>query len=83
MTNLSEMEKKTITWVVIGALFLVALFVVFKVGTLSGGTSGEPGKIDMTGWTANEKMNYEMHKTIPVRAQKENSPSGTGMVGGC
>ncbi len=35
------------------------------VSTASGGT----GAIDMSDWTANEKMNYEMHGTIPARAQ--------------
>ena len=68
-------------WAVIGILFLAVLFLTFKVAT-SGSESN--GKIDMTGWTANEVMNYEMHGTIPVRAQgKVSAPSSSGMVGGC
>lgn len=35
------------------------------VSTAGGGT----GALDMSDWTANEKMNYNMHGTIPARAQ--------------
>jgi len=43
------------------------------------------GAIDMTGWTENEKMNYEMHGTIPARfgGSSSSGSSGVGMVGGC
>lgn len=43
------------------------------------------GAIDMTGWTENEIMNYEMHGTIPAKAQARGAApaSSTGMVGGC
>jgi len=45
------------------------------------------GTVDMTGWTENEKMNYEMHGTIPSKAASRGGSSqgaaGTGMVGGC
>ncbi len=47
-----------------------------KAATAVGGSGG----IDMTGWTENEKMNYEMHGIVPARA---GAPSGSGMVGGC
>jgi len=42
------------------------------------------GAIDTSGWTENEKMNYDMHGIIPARFQR-GSPSGAGagMVGGC
>ncbi|KHO49263.1 MAG: hypothetical protein QT01_C0006G0035 [archaeon GW2011_AR6] len=33
-------------------------------------SASSSGSLDTTGWTANEKMNYEMHGTIPARAQK-------------
>ena len=49
--------------------------------------AGNTGAIDMTGWTENEKMNYEMHGVIPSKAANSRSSSqgtaGTGMVGGC
>lgn len=33
------------------------------------------GALDMSDWTANEKMNYEMHGTIPARAQTSTQSS--------
>ena len=47
--------------------------------------AGISGKIDTTGWTANELMNYVMHGTIPARAGSSDSSTGSsgGMVGGC
>lgn len=76
------MDRRIILWAVIGILFLAVLFLTFKVATLS---SGETGKIDMTGWTDNEIMNYEMHGTIPARVKGSSAPAGSssGMVGGC
>lgn len=43
------------------------------------------GTLDTTSWTANEKMNYEMHGTIPARIQQSggSKQSTTAMVGGC
>ena len=51
-------------------------------------SASSSGSLDTTGWTANEKMNYEMHGTIPARAQKSSgskssSAGATAMVGGC
>ncbi|MBI2004305.1 hypothetical protein HYS72_02460 [Candidatus Pacearchaeota archaeon] len=80
------MDKKIIMWVVIGILFLVALYLVFQAGSGSTGKSiSSSGKLDTTGWTENEIMNYEMHGTIPARVQESSSSSssGSGMVGGC
>lgn len=45
--------------------------------------SGSTGAVDMTGWTKDEKMNYEMHGIIPARASGGSPSSGGGMVGGC
>ena len=72
-----------------GVLFIAVLFLTFKVSTLTGNvvSSGSDGKLDTAGWTDNEIMNYEMHGTIPARAQGKVSASsasaGSGMVGGC
>ncbi len=46
-------------------------------------TSG--GAVDMTGWTADEKMMYEHHGTLPARLQQPGAqkPASSGMVGGC
>ena len=73
---------------VIGVLFLAVLYMTFKIGSTSAAVeTATTGQIDTTGWTENEKMNYEMHGTIPARLQGKVSASstsgGTGMVGGC
>ena len=78
-------------WIVIGVLFLVALYLVFQAGSrgasVSTGSSLASGteSIDTTGWTENEIMNYEMHGTIPAQARTTSTPTGNsgGMVGGC
>ena len=84
------MNKKTFMWIIIGILFLAVLFLTFKVSSLTGNAvAGQTstGKLDTTGWTENEIMNYEMHGTVPARAQGKVAPvsasSGAGMVGGC
>jgi hypothetical protein len=83
------MEKNTIMWVVIGVLFVSVLFLTYKTSTLTGNavnTVTSSGKLDTSSWSENEKMNYEMHGTIPARLQGKvasSASSGTGMVGGC
>ncbi len=83
------MDRKFLMWIVIGILFLAVLFLTFKANSL-GSTTGNSvdGKIDTTGWTENELMNYEMHGVIPARFQgtgaaSSSSGSSGGMVGGC
>jgi hypothetical protein len=66
--------KNVILWIVIAVLALAVVYMIFF--------NEESGKIDTTGWTANEIMNYEMHGTIPARAGIS-SGSSSGMVGGC
>lgn len=80
-----EIGKNTLMWMVIGVLFLSVLFLTYKASNLTGNAvAGSSGKLDTTGWTENEIMNYEMHGTIPARLQgKTSASSGTGMVGGC
>ncbi|MEK6824268.1 MAG: hypothetical protein AABY02_00275 [Nanoarchaeota archaeon] len=80
-----EIKKNTLMWIVIGVLFLVILFLTYRTSSLTGNAvAGNSGKLDTTGWTDNEKMNYEMHGTIPARLPgKVSASSGTGMVGGC
>lgn len=76
------MERNKLIWVIIGLLFVAVLFLTFKTASIGSSTGSV---IDMTGWTENEKMNYEMHGTIPARASgsASSAPAGTGMVGGC
>ena len=82
-----DIKKSTLMWVVIGVLFLSVLFLTYKASSLTGKAIADSGKLDTTSWSANEKMNYEMHGTIPARLQGKVSPSsassGAGMVGGC
>ena len=74
-------------WVVIGVLFLSVLFLTYKASTISGNAVADSGKLDTSGWSENEKMNYEMHGTVPARLQGKvaasSGSSGAGMVGGC
>ena len=83
-----EIKKNTLMWIIIGVLFLAVLFLIYKTSSLTGNAiAGSSEKLDTTDWTANEKMNYEMHGTISARIQGKVSASsissGTGMIGGC
>ena len=80
-----EIKKSSLLLGIAGILFSVALFLIYEVSVQTGSAVvGSSGKIDTTGWTDNEKMNYEMHGTIPARIQEKiSASSGTGMVGGC
>ena len=83
-----EVKKSTLMWIVIGILFLAVIFLTFKASTISGNAvAGSSGQLDTTGWSENEKMNYDMHGTVPARLQGKvaasSASSGTGMVGGC
>lgn len=52
--------------------------------TVTGNVISSSGGIDMTGWTADEKMMYEHHGTLPERLQSgKSAPTSSGMVGGC
>ena len=81
-----KLKKSTLLWAAIGMLFLAALFLTYKTSTLTGNAVND-GKLDTGGWTENEKMNYEMHGTIPARLQGKisasSASSGPSMVGGC
>ena len=83
-----EVKKNTMMWIVIGVLFLSVLFLMYKASTISGNAvAGDSRKLDTSGWSENEKMNYDMHGTVPARLQGKvaasSASSGTGMVGGC
>jgi len=80
-----EIKNSTLVWIGIAILFLVVIFLTYKSST--GNAIAENGKLDTTGWSENEKMNYDMHGTVPARLQGKVSPasssSGSQMVGGC
>ena len=71
--------KNLIIWIVIAVLAVAVIYVFFFRG---GATGNVTGALDTTGWTENEKMNYEMHGTIPARVSSSASAS-SNMVGGC
>ena len=86
--HIVEIKKNMMLWAVIGVLFLAVLFLIFKASSITGNmvTGTDSRKLDTTGWSANEKMNYEMHGTMPARLQGKTAASqssGSGMVGGC
>ncbi|MDO8460280.1 MAG: hypothetical protein Q7S74_04180 [Nanoarchaeota archaeon] len=84
--NKMEIKKNTLMWIVIGVLFLSVLFLTYKASAI-GKASTTGNALDTTGWSENEKMNYDMHGTVPARLQGKvsasSASSGTGMVGGC
>ena len=80
----SKIDNKTIILIaIIAVLAIVAIFMAFKLYYSTNPLTGKA--IDTSGWTENEIMNYDMHGTIPARAQSRSSaPSSSGgMVGGC
>lgn len=82
-------KRNVLLWAVIGVLFLAVLFLTFKASSLTGNAVAgktSTGQLDTSGWTENEKMNYDMHGTIPARVAGSTSGASTsssGMVGGC
>ncbi|MBI5332252.1 MAG: hypothetical protein HZB65_01640 [Candidatus Aenigmarchaeota archaeon] len=84
------MEQQTVLVIILVAVLLVVVVQAFQITSLGNKVTGQvtsgssSGSMDMTGWTENEKMNYEMHGTIPSRVSGGSaSISGSGMVGGC
>ena len=75
-----EISKKTMLWIVIGMMLILVIFSTYKQSNLNGNSIS--GKLDTSDWTENEKMNYEMHGTIPARVSSSASAS-SNMVGGC
>jgi len=85
------MEKNVIVTILLVALIILSIIQVIQLisiksgvasNTITGNVAASSGAIDTTGWTENEKMNYEMHGTIPARIG-QGSSSSSGMVGGC
>ncbi|MBI5391898.1 hypothetical protein HZB00_02755 [Candidatus Woesearchaeota archaeon] len=87
------MEQKTGTreYLLLGMVGLILALAIFQSFQIRGLKTAQPatlqtassGAVDMTGWTADEKMQYEHHGTLPARSGGGQSPSSGGMVGGC
>lgn len=80
--------KITLVAALIGVVLVVAVVQSFQLANLQEKIIGSAvsfagGQLDMSSWTADEKMNYEMHGAIPARASGGSRPQSVGMVGGC
>ncbi|MBI2577182.1 hypothetical protein HYV84_08265 [Candidatus Woesearchaeota archaeon] len=72
-------KKKVLTLGLALALVILAVFQTIQIfglqetaagsNTITGNAAASGGKLDMSGWTENEKMNYEHHQTLPARLQ--------------
>ncbi len=77
--------------IMIGGILLFLVFQSFQINSLKSeiglvievATASAGKNLDTTGWTANEKMMYEHHGTIPTKLGGSTAPQSTGMVGGC
>ncbi|MBI2139298.1 hypothetical protein HYU14_00115 [Candidatus Woesearchaeota archaeon] len=49
---------------------------------ITGNAVAAGGKIDMSGWTENEKMMYDHHGTLPARLNGNSAASGSSGTGG-
>lgn len=81
--------KNIVIAIILGAVLITSVVQTFqlnelksRMSTTGAATATGTGLIDTTGWTDNEKMNYEMHGIIPARFG-EGGSAGASMVGGC
>ncbi len=94
------MDKGALVLVIAGILLVVVALQAFQLsGLVKTAKAAQAGQVqaaapspaasqalDTSGWTANEKMNYEMHGIIPSRVQGQSGASQAGapsQVGGC
>ena len=82
------MKTEHLLVAVVAVLVVFSIFQYYQISKLKqcNAITGNAvsGSIDMTGWTADEKMMYEHHGTLPSRLQGQGSaPVSSGMVGGC
>lgn len=90
------MNSTTVLGVIVALLVAIVGFQTFQLisisnkvtgATVASGSSavasGSSGSIDMTGWTADEIMNYQHHGIIPARLQQGQQQTPQQGVGGC
>jgi len=79
------------SYIMIGILAIILLVLViqsFQINSIKlsavAAVTGA-GVLDMSGWSEDEKMQYEHHNTLPARLQgsANNAKSAPSMVGGC
>lgn len=81
------MDSLTILGIIVVILVAVVAFQTIQLigisNRITGAAAASGGSIDMTGWTENEKMNYEMHGILPSRLQQSQQQTPRQGVGGC
>jgi len=88
------MDKQVLTLILLVVVVSFLGIQVYQISSIKNSITGNviasvagSGGIDMSGWSENEKMNYEMHGTVPVRAQSRGAAptqqQQPAMVGGC
>ncbi|MBI4095823.1 MAG: hypothetical protein HY438_03120 [DPANN group archaeon] len=85
-----KMDKTNLVLIVVAVVLVLfagaqaVQLAELRAGGGAGAASASSGTLDMSGWTADEKMMYEHHGTLPARLQKQSvAPASGGMVGGC
>ena len=82
-------NKNMILVILLIGLVIFGVVQTFQISSikkdLSGVTGSATKQIDTSGWSENERMNYEMHGTIPARYQESQGSVAQQlqMVGGC
>ncbi|MBS3164659.1 hypothetical protein J4439_04465 [Candidatus Woesearchaeota archaeon] len=80
------MEMKVLLGVAVLALLALSVVQTFQLRSLEQRMTGlavggqASGQLDMSGWSADEKMMYEHHGTLPARL---GGGGASGMAGGC
>ncbi|MEK6840189.1 MAG: hypothetical protein AABX72_04545 [Nanoarchaeota archaeon] len=82
------MKQTIFTWIVV-AFFILALVQSFQISSLEkksamqGPSETAGGTIDFSGWTEDEKMQYEHHGTMPARLDGSAPQQQSSMAGAC
>ncbi len=84
------MNTQIVTIVLLAVMVSFVGIQTYQINALKESITGNAvvsstGALDMTGWSEDEKMNYDMHGIIPSRAKTSvgSSSSVPTMVGGC
>ena len=77
--------KKYLLTGIIAFVLILSVVQYFQIRSLKDNIGSGTDSLDMSSWTADEKMNYEMHGIVPARSQggAAQSQSSNNMVGGC
>ena len=82
------MNKNILIGAVVAIFLVIAIFQTVQIYNIKNdnkvtGNAISSGNIDTSTMTENEKMNYEMHGTIPARFSGSAQNNPPQMVGGC